>query len=80
MCRIAYFGTDGCIGHYFKAISGRFSLQEIEDLRKIDEDFQLFGFSGFGFFMYKGYGFLSLQVRMIIVMAVRLCFLLRESI
>lgn len=59
MCRIAYFGTDGCIGHHFKAISGRFSLQEIEDLSKIDEDFQLFGFSGFGFFMYKGYGCLS---------------------
>lgn len=59
MCRIAYFGTDGCIGHYFKSISGRFSLQEEEDLSKIDEDFQLFGFSGFGFFMYKGYGCLS---------------------
>lgn len=59
MCRIAYFGTDGCIGHYFKAISGRFSLQEKEDLSKIDEDFQVFGFSGFGFFTYKGYGCLS---------------------
>lgn len=59
MRRIAYFGTDGCPGHYFKAISGEFSPQEEEDLSKIDEDFQLFGFSGFIFFMYKGYGCLS---------------------
>ena len=59
MCRIAYFGTDGCLGHHFKAISGRFSPQEKEDLSKIDEDFQLFGFSGFNFFTYKGYGCLS---------------------
>ena len=59
MCRIAYFGTDGCLGHHFKAISGKFSPQEKEDLSKIDEDFQLFGFSGFNFFTYKGYGCLS---------------------
>ena len=52
MCRIAYFGTDGCLGHHFKAISGRFSPQEKEDLSKIDEDFQLFGFSGFIFFTF----------------------------
>lgn len=34
MCRIAYFGTDGCLGHHFKAISGKFSPQEKEDLSK----------------------------------------------
>nr|DAI64013.1 MAG TPA: hypothetical protein [Caudoviricetes sp.] len=59
MRRMAYFGTYGCPGHYFKAIFGEFSSQEEEDLSKIDEDFQLFGFSGFGFFWYKGYGCLS---------------------
>lgn len=49
MRRMTYFGTDGCPGHYFKAIFGEFSSQEEEYLSKIDEDFQLFGFSGFGF-------------------------------
>lgn len=38
MRRIAYFGTDGCPGHYFKAISGGFSSQEEEELSKIDEE------------------------------------------
>lgn len=57
--RTAYFGTNGCPGHYFSAISGEFSPQEEEELSKIDEDFQLFGFSGFNFFYYKGYGCLS---------------------
>lgn len=42
-----------------KLFSGGFSPQEEEDLSEIDEDFQLFGFSGFNFFMYKGYGCLS---------------------
>lgn len=53
--RTAYFGTDGCPGHYFKTISGEFSPQEEEELSKIDEDFQLFGFSGFSFFYLSGY-------------------------
>ena len=57
--RTAYCGTNGCPGHYFSAISGEFSPQEEEELSKIDEDFQLFGFSGFNFFYYKGYGCLS---------------------
>lgn len=57
--RTAYFGTNGCPRHYFSAISGEFSPQEEEELSKIDEDFQLFGFSGFSFFYYKGYGCLS---------------------
>lgn len=57
--RTAYFGTNGCPRHYFSAISGEFSPQEEEELSKIDEDFQLFGFFGFSFFYYKGYGCLS---------------------
>lgn len=78
--RTAYFGTNGCPRHYFSAISGEFSPQEEEELSKIDEDFQLFGFSGF-FSITKGMGaFLSLQVWMIIVPAVRLYFLLRTPV
>lgn len=38
MCRIAYFGTDGCIGHHFKAISREFTQEEIYGFERIDQN------------------------------------------
>lgn len=34
--RIAYFGTDGCPGHSFKAIQGKFTSEEEKHIEKID--------------------------------------------
>lgn len=33
---MAYFGTDGCPGHCFKAISGNFTQEEIYEFERID--------------------------------------------
>lgn len=34
--RVAYYGTNGCPGHHFTAITGFFSEQEQRDLEKLD--------------------------------------------
>lgn len=38
MKRMAYFGTCGCPGHYFMAISGEFTPEEIYEVELIDQN------------------------------------------
>lgn len=38
MKRMAYFGTCGCPGHYFMAISGEFTSEEIYEVELIDQN------------------------------------------
>ena len=38
MKRIAYFGTDGCVGHYSKAIKGQFTNEELNHFEYVDQD------------------------------------------
>jgi len=38
MNRMAYFGTCGCLGHYFKAISREFTQEEIYGFERIDQN------------------------------------------
>lgn len=38
MGRVAYFGTQGCVGHYPLVISGLFTQEELREFNKVDCD------------------------------------------
>lgn len=62
MVRIAYFGTDGCPGHYAIPIRGKFTEEDIKVIESVDCDdfYKVFDVMRFKIAEFKGWTILGI--------------------
>lgn len=71
MVRIAYFGTDGCPGHYAIPIRGKFTEEDIKVIESVDCDdfYKVFDVMRFKIAEFKGWTILGIPARKAMVRA-----------